>query len=441
MFKSIRSVLLISILLLILAACAETGGNKHQPAKSYGEANPQGQSIVFWHPHSRARGQLINQLVKEFNDTNTYDIKVQAKYIAGYGKIREEITPLLGKAASPNLVLAYPNQAAEYGKANGLIDINLLMNNAKWGLGSGEKAKFFQSMLAADIYPRAGAKRLGFAMNKSVEVMYFNKDWLKELGFNSPPKTMAQFEEMACAASQKPYSKATSAKASIGYLLSIDASRFASWVFAFGGDIYDAKTNKYTFNSQEAIIAMKYLQSLITKGCAKVLTERLGDQSDFASGNVLFTLSSSTGIPYYKNAVESAAKFEWSVGALPSGAHSPAVNSYGPTISLPSGHSLEQDVAAWLFLKFLTSADVQAKWAKTTNYMPVRIDAKAKMGSYFDANPAYKEAFNLLEYTKSEPSVAGYDLVRSMVNTAMESIMNGSDVEQTLNTLNAAANK
>ena len=63
-------------------------------------------------------------------------------------------------------------------------------------------------------------------------------DWLKELGYDAPPTTPDQFKEMACKAVKQPFSKAT-VEGAKGYELSIDASRWASWTFAFGGDIYD----------------------------------------------------------------------------------------------------------------------------------------------------------------------------------------------------------
>ena len=63
-----------------------------------------------------------------------------------------------------------------------------------------------------------------------MEVMYYNLDWLNELGYDGPPETWAEFEEMACAA--------TDADAgTVGYEISTDASRFASMVFSRHGSL------------------------------------------------------------------------------------------------------------------------------------------------------------------------------------------------------------
>jgi ABC-type glycerol-3-phosphate transport system substrate-binding protein len=110
-----------------------------------------------------------------------------------------------------------------------------------------------------------------------MEVMYYNMDWLKELGYEAPPTTPEEFKEMACKASQQPFSKAT-AEGPVGYELSIDASRFASWTFAFGGDVFNTETGEYTYNSEAAVQAMTFLQDLFKEGCAALPTVRRPDR-------------------------------------------------------------------------------------------------------------------------------------------------------------------
>ena len=93
--------------------------------------------------------------------------------------------------------------------------------------------------------------RLGFPPNRSMEVLYYNEDWLAELGYDGPPTTPEEFKEMACAAAAQPFSGAT-AEGSMGYQLSIDASRFASFTFAHGGDVFDYDAGQYNYDSSLA---------------------------------------------------------------------------------------------------------------------------------------------------------------------------------------------
>jgi multiple sugar transport system substrate-binding protein/sn-glycerol 3-phosphate transport system substrate-binding protein len=271
-----------------------------------------------------------------------------------------------------------------------------------------------------------------------MEVMYYNAEWLSEMGYDGPPTTPEQFKEMACKAVEQPFSKSTG-EGSIGYELSIDASRFASWTFAFGGDVFDYENNQYSYNNDAAKAAMQFIQDLFTNGCATVVAERYGDQTDFGNGVALFTVGSSSGLPFYKGAVDEGANFEWNVAPLPHVTSDPVMNIYGASVSIPKS-TPEKELAAWLFVKYYTSPEVQATWAKVSNYFPVRQSVAEGLGDYFEQNPAYKTAFELLPYGKTEPPVPGYDFVRDLVREAMAAIADGADVQSTLDQLTSDAN-
>jgi multiple sugar transport system substrate-binding protein/sn-glycerol 3-phosphate transport system substrate-binding protein len=117
------------------------------------------------------------------------------------------------------------------------------------------------------------------------------------------------------------------------------------------------------------------------------------------------------------------------------------MNIYGASVSIPTGHSKEANLASWIFIKYYTSPTVQAQWAKASEYFPVRKSVANELTDYFDAHPAYKTAFDLLPYGIAEPPVPGYDFVRDEVASDMAAIMDGAPVADTLKTANATANE
>jgi len=457
--KSIWPVLMAALLIaaFVMSACGSAATATQVPSASTpsgeqpaatSEATPQvdiwenvdpsGQTVVFWHQHTRERETALLEIVDEFNKTNPYGITVVAEYQGSYGDIFNKMLTFMNTADAPELVVAYQNQAATYQIANALVDMNSLVESPKWGLTEEEQADFFPAFFEQDVFPNFNNARLAFPPNRSAEVMYYNMDWLKELGYDAPPATPEQFKEMACKAAKQPFSKAT-AEGSMGYELSIDASRFASWTFAFGGDVYDAKAGRYTYNSEAAQKAMAFLQDLFQSGCATLVTEQHGDQTDFGAGKLLFSVGSSSGLPFYQKAVDSGAKFSWSIAPLPHTTAEPIVNVYGASVSIPKS-TPERELAAWLFLKYYTSPEVQAKWAKVSGYFPVRASVAEGLADYFNENPTYKTAFDMLKFTKFEPPTPGYDFVRDMVEKAMAAIADGADIASTLETLNTEAN-
>ncbi len=427
-----------------LAVLALTGAAVAQ--ESYENVDPSGQTVVFWHQHSQEREDALNAIVDDFNNTNEYGITVQAEYQGGYSDIFKKMLPLLGTADAPNIVVAYQNQAATYQLVNGLVDMNPLVDSAKWGLSDADRQDFFPGFFKSDIFPSFNGERLGLAPNRSMEVLYYNADWLAELrdagaiSFDGPPTTPDQFKEAACAATKNPFSSATTS-GSLGYELSIDASRFASWTFAFGGNIFDDAANEFTLNSDAAVQAWTFMQGMFDDGCATLVTENYGDQTDFGAGRTLFTVGSSSGLPFYASAVNDGASFDWSVAAIPHTTPDPVMNIYGASVSIPAGHSKEADLASWLFIKYYTSPDIQARWAKASEYFPVRQSVAAELTDYFDANPGYKTAFDLLKYGTAEPPVPGYDFVRDEIASDMSAIVGGAPVQETLDAANATANE
>jgi multiple sugar transport system substrate-binding protein len=413
----------------------------------YENVDPTGATVVFWYQHSREREEALQEIIQEFNETNEYGITVEGIFQGGYGDIFNSMLTVLNTEDVPNLVVAYQNQAATYQLTEGLADMNPLVESPTWGLTEEEAADFFPGFFSADVFSTFDGARLGFPPNRSAEVMYYNIDWMSEMyeagaiSFEGAPQTPEQFREASCAAVENPFSGATGDAAnSVGYELSVDASRFASWTFAFGGDVFDYETNQYTYNSAAAVEAMTFLQELFAEGCARGVTERYGDQTNFGAGTTLFSIGSSSGLPFYGSAVDEGAGHAWSVAPLPYVTEEPTLNVYGASVSIPKS-TPEQELAAWLFIKFYTNPEQQAKWAQASQYFPVRASVADGLSEYFAADPAYQTAFELLEYGMTEPPVAGYDFVRDLIEQEMAAIAEGAPVQETLDAANEEANE
>ena len=56
-----------------------------EPTDPWADVDPRGQTVVFWHQHTRDRETALNEIVADFNATNEYGITVVAEYQGGYG--------------------------------------------------------------------------------------------------------------------------------------------------------------------------------------------------------------------------------------------------------------------------------------------------------------------------------------------------------------------
>lgn len=398
----------------------------------YAEVDPSGQTVMFWHNHLFERREALRSIISTFNRTNPYGVTVEEEFRGGTDDL---FARYLNADPPPNLIVSYQNQAARYYEQGYIIDLTDLLNSPTWGI---TEEDYVSAFLAGDRFPQYGGAQLGFAVNRSMEVMYYNADWLDRLraegAVEGVPQTPQAFQQAACAAAESPFHEGTNAT---GYAISPGASTLASWVFAFGGEIYEE--GRYTYDSPAAIAAMNFLQELIEARCGQIVTARYADQTAFGTGTALFTVGTSSGIPFYEQAVANRAPFTWSVAALPHTTPEPVQNLYGPSISI-SDAGLEAVLASWLFLQFYSQPTPQADWAQASGYFPVNRAAAEQMQPFMVQNTPYAEAYQLLAYGTSEPTDAGYDRVRILAEDAMRDILNGADPATTLQDLTQAAN-
>ena len=406
------------------------------PQKSPEEVDPQGQTLVFWYQHTRERETALLEMISQFNQENAYGIQVKGEYAGNYSYIYNKMLVGLQGGSLPQLVVAYQNQAQVYYSADGVVDLEPYLNSPKWGLSPEVRADYLENFLDQD---RVRGKLLAFPPNRSMEILYFNADWLRELGCDHPPRNWDEFAQLCRQAKAHPFSKAANLQRGVGYLLDVDASRLASMVFSRGGDFMNPEQTAYNFSRPEVRDALQQLAELEKEGAVEVLTETNGDTKEFGSGQLLFSIGSSSGLPFYKKAVNSGAKFAWGVSAVPYEGKRPVVNVYGASVAL-CRTTAEQQLAAWLFLKWFTEPAQQARWVRVSGYFPVRRSTAAALEGYFAENPNFQAAYALLDYGKSEPTAPGYETVRRLIQNAMADAMDGAALELLLSRLTQAAN-
>lgn len=409
-------------------------------AEGYSDVDPSGQTIVWWHNHSGSREEGLAELVAEFNSSNEWGITVDAQFQGGYDEIRDKVNASIAAGEQPGAILVgYQNDQAFYQLNDTLVDLAPLMNDPVWGLTAEEKADFYPSFLEQGVHALFDNQQLGFPPNRSMEMLFYNQTWLEELGFSGPPTTPDEFREQACAAAE------AKGDGTGGYILRDDASAIASWTYAFGGNVLNEDNTGYVYNSQATIDAMTFLKELYDAGCAYFFTEGFPNPQ-FAARNALFTQGSSSGIPFYDSDVATAAAErgsepdEWGVAAIPHTTPDPVQNVYGGDVMITQS-TPEQELASWLFIKWFTSPEIQARWDLISGYFPTRASTSDYLTDYLAENPQWAQAVELLPYSTYEPQLISYTAVRDAATAAFNEIMQGADIQTTLDNLTESANE
>jgi multiple sugar transport system substrate-binding protein/sn-glycerol 3-phosphate transport system substrate-binding protein len=385
--------------------------------------NPSGQRVVFWHIWNRdpVRQGMVD-LVNEFNATNEWSITVEAYDKGEYSDTMNLFNSAIQSGNLPDLVVAYGNVLDNWKSMEVIIDLEPYVSDPDWGLTLEEASDFYPVTLAGGV--TVDGARVGFPISQTAEVLFYNLTWGQELGFEGPPTTPAEFKEQACAgaaanaADDDPDNDGTG-----GYVLYAGASQISVWMFSYGGFHLTDDGSAWTFNTPELTAVAEFLKELWDEGCA-FLTESYPNP-EFATRKALMVSSSTLGLPYQLAAFDDAGTAdEWSFIAFP-GEKGLAVDSY-PQIVGMVGSTPERELASWLFLKWFTQPEQQARWIEASAYYPTREGTVSLLDAYAADNPQWTSGLELIPLGQSEPAIASWVSVRLMLQDAFSEIIQGT---------------
>ena len=437
-----RAMILTLILLALGAGAAFAQGDT-----DYEGIDPSGQTVVYWHQYSddSSQANTMAALIEEFNSGNGYGITVEAIHQGHYGTIEDLMNTAILSGELPNMVAGYANAAAGWANEGVVVDINLLLNSPMWGIPADEQNNLNFKLLNVnqlDFSPFYGM-RVAWANQNSLNVFYTNLDIVEGLGFERrAPETLAEFEEIACAAGASEMYQ--------GYPLDTGISHFESFVAAHGGAIFDADAGAYIFESDAVVAAMEMFTRMLANDCAYLFAERYQNTGDFAIGITPFAAGSSAGIPFITwDAATAEMTDEWVVTAFP------GAEGVGRTIQLyvPSQAILtaspEAELATWLFVRFLAGSEAQLAWSGATGYFSIRNDIEVSESDFTEPRMPYArfvEVQGILQddmvSVYSSPGLPSYSAVRGIVPNTIAEVVNGdASAADALAELNQEANE
>jgi multiple sugar transport system substrate-binding protein len=430
---SVKARRLLAVLLLmslggVAAGCTapSRGGGETPPSGAgrdlYGDLedlDPSRRVLVYWHAYTGSQEETLLAMIDDFNSTNEWGIVVLGQHVGSFDEVHGRIVNGIRSGRVPELSVVYRDQAAVYAARGAILDLTPYVESDIWGFSQEELDDFFPFVLRADrLHEFRG--RYEFPLSQNMEVLYYNEDWLHELGYEHPPATWDEFADVACAAFDAE-------AGTYGYELSTAASSFANVLTNRGGRLFDAETGTYVFGNEQGLETLLFVQELLDQGCAVLETEPGGDTDDFAMGRVLLTIDRTTRLPDYRAAVAEGAGFNWSISTLPTSLDAPSVDTCRGSVSV-FRTTPEKQLAAWLFIRWFTAPEQQARWARALGQFPVRASAADLLQDYLTQNPRYAMAFRFLDYeARSEPGVACHGGCRDAIEEMLQAVARGGD--------------
>jgi len=365
-----------------------------------------GLTVDVWHPWYGAPAGLFESQVEEFNRINPWGILVRAKSLQNYTELYEQVSGAVHGPDRPDVVVGLPEYAVEWHAQEAVVDLNPYVSDPVYGLSGAEIADFPSVFWEQD---QVEGVRLGMPAQRTARFLLYNQTWANELGFDNAPVSAEEFQEQACKANlsmradQDPQNDGKG-----GWLIDSHPITAISWLLAFGGGAQEE--DSFRFLTPENIEATRFIKGLAENGCAwKTQDER--PLSKFVDRSALFATASLEDLPDLARDFASAGSTDkWTVLPFP-GPESSVMVVYGSSYILFASNDADQ-LAAWLFVRWLLSPENQADWVNSAGLFPLQASTMGLLTDYAAGHPGWAEAVKLLPQGRITPQLAAWRTVR-----------------------------
>ncbi len=300
-----------------------------------------------------------------------------------------------------------------------VADLNQFVYDETYGLTADE---------IADIYPAVfnlGLNQAGtflaWPFSQSANAIVYNFTWAQELGFDAAPTNSEELKAQLCAAAEANATDDNPDNDGTGGLVWYpSASNFTAFVHAFGGQLLNADGTGYDFNTPEIKAAAMFIMDLRDSGCT--LETESYPNPEQANRLALMTLSSTSGLKYYGYAFSDAENDDtWGFLAFPGPDGKQGMVAWTQTLGILKS-TPEQELASWLFIKYLTKPENQAAWIMASGYLPTQYSTEGMLTDYIASVPQYQSTLAIAALGMGEPETftAWYSVRRALGDAAAQ---------------------
>lgn len=355
--------------------------------------------VVFWHAMGGPLGDALQILIDEFNATHS-DIFIKTINMGNYTALSQKLMASIQTGNQPNIAQAFEAWTANMIAGDVLVPISdMIDEDPEFGIE--DLKDFYEVFLRSNTI---NGKLWSFPFNKSVMVMYYNKDILfqNNIDPNKPPKTWQEFRDYCKLLTQDLDGNGTIDQ--YGSTLKISAWKFENLLLQAGGEIMSEDEKTPLFNSKEGVSALDFLTDIINVDKTGYLSPGYDGQNDFLASKVCMYEDSSVSLAYMQR---TGIDFNIGIAAIPVDKTKRNVIS-GTNVAIFKSESSEVEKASWEFIKWFTAPKQTAKWSALTYYMPVRKSAfdQEVMKERMISNPEIASVYDQLNYSSFEPQIS-----------------------------------
>jgi multiple sugar transport system substrate-binding protein len=397
--------------------------------------DPQGCEVHLWHSLIGTKEAALIALATRFEAENSYQIRLRLEY---HHPLYDEVSVSLSAGTPPDIVITASDQIGDYVMTGAVVPLREYAASPTYGLNKADQADLWPIALEPASSGAGTRQSQGLLFDAHLLVMFYNAAWLKKLKAVGPPVSWEEFETVCTAARDRK-------AGTWGCAFSSNGPVATNWVSSLGGSVVDAGQLTPALDAAEAVQALSSLRGFADRGCLHCTSESGTDRAEFAAEMALFTFGTTQELSAYTAAILSTKtkkpRFDWSIAPMPHGTGQPVSVVQGSILTIlrttPS-----QQLASWLFLKWLLEPANDAQWALSSGSLPLRKSSIGlpEMQSYLKQNPQYGAACELMAYALAQPALPHWGEIRTLLGNAAATVcLTGEEPADALAAADSAA--
>jgi len=384
-------------------------------------------TIQWWHAHEDQLHEYLNYMVERFNEQHPL-ITVEPVYIGSYTEINTQLIAAVASGEVPALATANTSYPPSYGAAGITEILDPYIEAYDFDI-----ADFGEGLIAATSYD---GKQIVLPYLISTQVMYYNQDMAEAEGIEMP-KTFDEFEAFLEKATVFNEDGTTARYGTV----------FGGWDYWYyetlfmnnGVEVILEDGFSTDLNGEASVYVTTKMKEWIDKGYAYYAygTSASPDMRQLFWDGGAFSVFHTSSL--YDTYVDNS-DFEVGMAWLPGGEDGVSFKSEvgGATILIPAVATQRQKNAAWQFMMFMASPEMNLYWADKTGYFPTRqsVMQTPEYAEYLERKPAMANIVSMAGWINPRNLHPAYDSIATEWRHALALIFNeGAPVQATLDTL------
>ncbi|MEV0822178.1 extracellular solute-binding protein [Nonomuraea rubra] len=371
MRRLLPSAAAVAALVLTVSACGGGGGETAAPPAQVSDPSKVSGEVTWWDTtRPDSEGPTFQALIKEFQ-AKYPQVKVNYVNVPSDQAQNQFQTAAQAGTGAPDVIrseVAWTSQFASLGYLQPLDGTRAVDQPDDFLPGPLSSTKF-------------NGKTYAVPQVTDTLALIYNKRLLKEAGHEEPPKTIAELKQTALDVKAKT--------GAAGLALNVDSYFLLPFMYGEGGDLLDVANKKIVVNSPANVKAMETVADLISSGAAPkpATTESYANaMTALKEGKAAMIYNGPWALSEIYQGKEFQDKENLGIAPVPAGSVKAAAPTGGWNLAIYAGS--KNIPAAYEFVRFMTTAEAQAKIAKEISLLPTRTSAYSDPGVQGNADVA-----------------------------------------------------